>query len=83
VVAKTKASITAPFLADELKGSNVAPPDAVVPIEKAKRIAKITRERKLTKAEQVLADTIKRQDATDAAAALAPKKKAGRPKKKE
>ena len=76
VVAKTNGSITAPFLAEELKGSNVTQPEVVIGIEKAKREVKVTRERKLTRSEQVLEETIARQDAKDATA----KKKTG-PKK--
>ena len=77
VVAKTKGSITAPFLVDELKGSKVEQPVHVVGIDKAKREAKITKTRKLTRSEQVLEETIKRQDVKDADA----KKKPGRKKK--
>ena len=79
-VARVADSITAPFLAEELKGSNVRPPEAVVPVEKKKREAKVVKERKLTRSEQVLEETIARTDKAEADAAAKPKAKPGRPK---
>jgi ABC-type multidrug transport system ATPase subunit len=80
VVAKVKASITAPFLALELKGSSVLQPEIVVGPEKAKRDAKTSKARKLTKSEQDLEATIKRADEAEAnKSATKPK---GRPAKK-
>lgn len=79
VVAKVKASITAPFLAEELKGSQVAQPVHVVAKEKTTREVRVKKERKLTRSEQVLEATIKRADEAEAAA----KKKPGRKKKGE
>ena len=77
VVAKSKVSITAPFLAADLAGSAVAQPAFVPPPAKQARLAKVVKARKLTKAEQVLEDAKARTTLAEAAAdALKQKPKA-------